>query len=143
MFQKGRSGNPKGRPPGRSPSQMVIYDLKEAARKHCPEALEIVLRCLRSEDGRVALRAAEILFERAYGRPEQQSDLQVNHKFVIAPNTLPIDEWLATKGQGERNEWLERQQRQGKPEGPMIDLKAEQPELESPPTPPVDPSKLN
>jgi hypothetical protein len=47
------------------------------------------------------------------------ADVEVSHKFVVAPNTLPIDEWLATKGQSERNEWPERQQ-QRKPEEPTI-----------------------
>jgi hypothetical protein len=42
--------------------------------------------------------------------PEVSAEVEVSHKFVVAPNTLPIDEWPATRGQGERNEWLERQQ---------------------------------
>ena len=104
MFQKGRSGNPRGRPPGRSPSQMVIYDLKQAARKHCPEALEIVLRCLHSDDERVALLAAQILFERAYGKPAQHADIEATHRFVIAPRVMALDRWLANKGQPEPTE---------------------------------------
>jgi hypothetical protein len=84
---------------------MVIYDLKQAARKHCPEALEIVVRCLHSDDDRVALKAAEILFERAYGRPEQHGDVQMmSHQFVIAPQTMALDRWLANKGQPEPTE---------------------------------------
>jgi hypothetical protein len=119
-----------------------MYDLKQAMRALCPEAAEVVRRCLKSDDEKIALMAAQIAFDRGYGKPEVSAEVEVSHKFVIAPNTLPIDEWLATKGQG----WLEleRQQRQCKPEGPTIDLKAEeQPEPGSPPTPPVDPSKLN
>jgi hypothetical protein len=76
----------------------VIYDLNQAARKHCPEALEIVLRCLRSDDECVALLAAQILFERAYGKPVQHSDVEVDHRFVVAPQTMALDRWLANKG---------------------------------------------
>jgi hypothetical protein len=46
-FPKGQSGNPlgsskgrRGRPPGQKPSTVVIWDLKMAARKHCPKALQ-------------------------------------------------------------------------------------------------------
>jgi hypothetical protein len=46
-FLKGQSGNPlgsskgrRGRPPGQKPSTVVIWDLKMAARKHCPKALQ-------------------------------------------------------------------------------------------------------
>jgi hypothetical protein len=55
-------------------------------------------------DDRVALKTVEILFERAYGRPEQHGDVQVSHQFVIAPQTMALDRWLANKGQPEPTE---------------------------------------
>jgi hypothetical protein len=99
MFQKGQSGNPKGRPPGRSPSQMVVYDLKQAARKYAPEALEVIARCMRDKDARVRLMAAEIMLERGYGKPEQKSDVDVVHRFARVPEVMEKDEWLKHRGQ--------------------------------------------
>jgi hypothetical protein len=99
MFQKGQSGNPKGRPPGRSPSQMVVYDLKQAARKYAPEALEVIARCMRDKDARVRLIAAQIMLERGYGKPEQKSDVDVVHRFALVPEVMEKDEWLKHRGQ--------------------------------------------
>ena len=142
-FPKGQSGNPlgsskgrRGRPPGQKPSTVVIWDLKMAARKHCPKALQRISECLDDEDKKVRLMAAQIMLERGYGRPEQHVDAEMTHNFCIAPQTMPVDQWLARKGQpvgASGDEWLEKHQ-QSKP-APTIDLKAEEP--------PDDPSKLN
>jgi hypothetical protein len=99
MFQKGQSGNPKGRPPGRSPSQMVRFNLKQAAREHCEEALQVIAGCMRDKDARVRLMAAEIMLERGYGKPEQKSDVDVVHRFALVPEVMEKDEWLKHRGQ--------------------------------------------
>ena len=142
-FPKGQSGNPlgsskgrRGRPPGQKPSTVVIWDLKMAARKHCPKALQRIAECLDDEDKKVRLMAAQIMLERGYGKPEQHVDAEVTHNFCIAPQTMPVDQWLARKGQpvgASGDAWLEKHQ-QSKP-APTIDLKAKEP--------PDDPSKLN
>ena len=142
-FPKGQSVNPlgsskgrRGRPPGQKPSTVVIWDLKMAARKHCPKALQRIAECLDDEDKKVRLMAAQIMLERGYGRPEQHVDAEVTHNFCVAPDTMPLDQWLARKGQpvgASGDEWLEKHQ-QSKP-ARTIDLKAEEP--------PDDPSKLN
>ena len=145
-FIKGQSGNPRGRPPGKGPGPIVMYDLKQAMRALCPEAAKVVKRCLKSDDEKIALLAAQIAFDRGFGKPEVSAEVEVSHKFVVAPNTLPIDEWLATKGQGWLGHQKEQQAQHAKSEAPTtIDLKAneERPEPELPPTPLVDPSKLN
>ena len=108
-FVKGQSGNPRGRPPGKGPGPIVMYDLKQAMRALCPEAAKVVKRCLKSEDEKIALLAAQIAFERGFGRPELRADVDVNYRFVIAPQTMGLDEWLACKGQPAPNRWLERQ----------------------------------
>jgi hypothetical protein len=56
------------------------------------------------------LKAAALLHDRGWGRPAVVVDAEVSHRFVVAPNTLAIDTWIKTKGQGERNDWFQRQQ---------------------------------
>lgn len=64
-FKKGQSGNPGGRPKGE-------LALREAARKHCPEAIRRIAEIMRSStDERVVIHAAEVLLERGYGKPVQ------------------------------------------------------------------------
>ena len=109
LWQPRMSGNPRGRPKGRMPSKIVLWDLKMEMRRLCPSAAKVVERCLKSEDDKIALAAAEIAFERGFGRPELHADVDVNYRFVIAPQTMGLDEWLACKGQPAPNRWLERQ----------------------------------
>jgi hypothetical protein len=98
-FVKGQSGNPRGRAPGQSPARVVLFDLKQAARKYCPEAIEFIAKHMHSDDERVALAAAIAMIERGYGKPEQKSDATMTHKFAIVPQTMAKDEWLANRGQ--------------------------------------------
>jgi hypothetical protein len=99
QFQKGNPGGP-GRPPGRSPSQMVRFNLKMAAREHCERAVQVVAECLEHKDARIRLMAAEIMLERGYGRPEQRADVDVVHQFAVVPQVLDRETWLRTRGQG-------------------------------------------
>src|SRR6516162_6086914 len=97
-FVKGQSGNRRGRPPGKGPGPIVMYDLKQAMRALCPEAAEVVKRCLHSKDEKIALIAAQIAFDRGFGRPEVHAGVDVNHKFAYAvvPEVLTREAWLET-----------------------------------------------
>jgi hypothetical protein len=100
-FIKGVAANPTGKNGRNRLSTMEIYDLKQQARKHCPRALEFIVSRLDSKNERVALTAAEIILERGYGKPEQQADVNVTHKFAIVPAVMSKEDWLATKGDPE------------------------------------------
>jgi hypothetical protein len=63
-FQPGQSGNPGGRP-------KADGKLKEAARTHTEAALQVLVDALSHTDGRIALKAAELLLDRGYGKPAQ------------------------------------------------------------------------
>jgi hypothetical protein len=63
-FQKGQSGNPRGRPK-ESP------ELKALARQHTPEAFERLLFWMRSDNPKASVTSALHVIERAYGKPEQ------------------------------------------------------------------------
>jgi hypothetical protein len=78
---------------------MVVYDIKQAARKHCPEAIEFIAKHMHSDDERVALAAAIAMIERGYGKPEQKVDGEMTHRFAVVPQTMAKDEWLANRGQ--------------------------------------------
>lgn len=64
-FQPGQSGNPGGRPKGEA-------KLREAAQQHADAALAVLAEALSDADKRIALKAAELLLDRAYGKPTQK-----------------------------------------------------------------------
>lgn len=63
-FQPGQSGNPGGRP-------KLDPRLRDMARAKTEEAFAVILDCLADPDKKIALRAAEVLLDRGYGRPTQ------------------------------------------------------------------------
>ena len=104
--------NRRGRPAGQMPHPFVQYDLKMAARSHTEEGLQILLECMRDKnaDWSQRLRAIELLFDRGHGKAPIQATIETNHKFVVCPDTMPIDLWLERRGQPEGDDtWLEAQ----------------------------------
>jgi len=91
-FKPGQSGNPKGRPK-KAPMPDLEGLLAEVlgAEKDQMSALEAILRKLRTMAIQGNLRAAEILLDRAYGRPKQSHDINgleppdIN-MFVVVPD---------------------------------------------------------
>lgn len=76
-FKPGSSGNPGGRPK-HTPEQR---DALEAVKSLAPDAVEAMARLLKAEDTPPALqvRIAEIVLDRAYGKPKQNTDLNFTH----------------------------------------------------------------
>jgi hypothetical protein len=64
MFQPGVSGNPSGRP-------KADPRLKEMAQGYTEAAIQVMAECLSDPDKRIALKAAELLLDRAHGKPTQ------------------------------------------------------------------------
>src|SRR5690348_15681127 len=89
-FQKGRSGNPGGRP-------KETHEVKDLARKHTKEALERLLFWMRSDNAKASVTAAQTLLDRGYGKATQPVESDVTHHYVIeAP--IPADnpqEWAS------------------------------------------------
>jgi hypothetical protein len=143
----------------------VLWDLTQAARAKCPEALEFVYETMRDTDESrdVRLKAASILLERGYGKAKEMLDVSMTHSFAEVPQVMGLNEWLARKGQppgADGDEWLRQRGATGVatiPEKrtseapsarggpPVIDLQAEDPLLTAvDPTEPRPPgSKLN
>jgi hypothetical protein len=67
-FQKGRSGNPGGRP-------KVEGEIRALAQQHGPAALKRLVQLMGSKNERAAIAAAQAVLDRAYGKPPQAIDL--------------------------------------------------------------------
>lgn len=86
------SGNPTGRP-------KIIGDVIELARVHTPMAIKTLADIARSEEAPPAARVAAsvVLLERAWGKPVQPIDADVNMRTWVIRAPSPIEsasEWL-------------------------------------------------
>jgi Family of unknown function (DUF5681) len=63
-FQKGKSGNPGGRP-------KAAHSIQELARKHAPEAIKTLADIAKKGTPGARVSAAIALLDRAYGKPPQ------------------------------------------------------------------------
>jgi hypothetical protein len=150
------------------PSKAVQYDLRMAARSYSGEGMKILLECMRDKkaDWNTRLKGIELLWERGYGKPEIRAAIESEHRFVIAPEQMPIGEWMANMFQPQPNAWLEKQRAKAaglagprrkdtqatalraRPghSGETLDLNPEpepEPKPEDQPAPTIDPKKLN
>jgi hypothetical protein len=64
QFRRGVSGNPGGRP-------KLEADIRRLAQAHGPAAIRRLVQLLGSDNERVAVTAAIVLLDRAYGKPSQ------------------------------------------------------------------------
>jgi hypothetical protein len=67
-WKPGQSGNPGGRP-------KVSAQIRDLARDHGAQAIERLVVLMHSKNESVAVRAAEALLDRGYGRPMQRMEL--------------------------------------------------------------------
>ncbi len=83
QFKKGQSGNPKGRPP-------ILPELKEAISKVLSNekdgntALEKVLNALYNKAIKGDVRAAQVLLDRAFGKPHQTLGTEIKQQEIKA-----------------------------------------------------------
>jgi uncharacterized protein DUF5681 len=95
-FAPGVSGNPGGRP--KLPAEM-----KEMFQAKAPEAFEVLCRHLNSNDARVSVIAAREILDRAYGRPVQQHQLDMEERIkliaVVPEKSATTEDWLKAVGE--------------------------------------------
>ena len=76
-FKKGQSGNPNGRPKKLPELDKLLADVL-GEEKDGVSAADAILRKLRAMAASGNIRAAEILLDRAYGKPKQSVDLKAD-----------------------------------------------------------------
>ena len=80
-FVKGQSGNPGGRPKD--------DDIKALAREHTPAAIARLAKVVKtSKNDKAAVSAADVLLNRAYGKPAQQLEVTTRRAADEIPEDL-------------------------------------------------------
>jgi hypothetical protein len=83
-FKKGQSGNPNGRPRKLPELDKLLADVL-GEEKDGITAGEAILKAIRAKAAKGDVRAAELLLDRAYGKPKQTSEttLKTTEPLVI------------------------------------------------------------
>jgi hypothetical protein len=82
-FQKGRSGNPKGRPP-------IIREVQEMAKDLTPALISNLFEIATNDKANASARvqASVALLDRGWGRPKQSVDVKVDHNASGLANAI-------------------------------------------------------
>jgi hypothetical protein len=89
-WKKGESGNPNGRPKKLPELNILLADVL-GEEKDGISAAEAILKAIRAKAAKGDTRAAELLLDRAYGKPKQTVDqnLKTTEPLVIIKTKEP------------------------------------------------------
>jgi hypothetical protein len=82
-WQPGQSGNPGGRP-----KESPIA--KELAKAHTEKAVRVLAELLDAEDLRARAAAAQALLDRGWGKPSQETNVNLSGNLHTLLSGLPI-----------------------------------------------------
>jgi hypothetical protein len=74
-FQKGLSGNPKGRRKGKNKASKGQAEITQLARGYSPECVERLMHWVRSDKSRESVQAAQAVLARAWGQPPTHAEV--------------------------------------------------------------------
>lgn len=81
LFKKGKSGNPNGAP-RKLPKLDELLASVLGEEKEGMTAAEAILKALRAKAAKGDIRAAELILNRAYGKPKEKIDVDLLDKRV-------------------------------------------------------------
>lgn len=92
-FQKGKSGNPGGRPKEND-------EVKRLAREHGPAAIKRLAEWLVSDNAKASVAAASVLLDRGYGKAIQAMEVETTVHYVarMPQPAKDMDSWEQTYG---------------------------------------------
>lgn len=74
-FQKGKSGNPAGKPPVSPAALIERRDAREMAQLYTQEAVETYAKWMRSSDPVISMQATDRLIDRGWGRVVEKKEI--------------------------------------------------------------------
>ena len=89
-FVKGQSGNPNGRPKKLPEIDKLMAEVM-GEEKDGITAAQAILNMLRGKAAKGDIRAAQLLFDRAYGKSKQQIDVTTGGEKVTVPTIIFSD----------------------------------------------------
>ncbi len=81
MFEKGKSGNPGGRP-----KDPLVKKVRELALQACPRAIERLIEIMDKGEDKYSIQAANSLLDRGIGRASIATDSEAGQIKVIVVN---------------------------------------------------------
>jgi|MudIll2142460700_1097286.scaffolds.fasta_scaffold183243_5 hypothetical protein len=81
MFEKGKSGNPGGRP-----KDPMVKKVRELALQACPRAIAKLIEIMENGEDRYSIQASNSLLDRGIGKPVQTTDNEAGQIKVILVN---------------------------------------------------------
>jgi HEAT repeat protein len=78
-----------------------IATVNRYARVKSVEAIEVLGKCLKSEDERIQIAAAVAIMDRGLGKPEQPVSVETR-RYVVGAQPMTEDQWAAKFGPRDR-----------------------------------------
>lgn len=79
-FEKGKSGNPGGRPKEQN-------EVKELAKKYTTNAIARLVHWMNSDNAKASVAASNALLDRGWGKPAQEVDANISGALKITWET--------------------------------------------------------